>query len=676
MGSDRSGRLRWLTAESSWSLVEAALAGVVVAVASSSLAGLALGMAGVWSPVAALAVGAVPTIVLVGVLVRRGTGADRHATAPLGAAVALVLAVTVFWAAQPSQHVLVNRDPGSYTTTAVHLAATGDLRVDQRGTPFDEVAALPEAATYVTGPGTYEFQFNHLLSAVMALAYSLVGPGAMFRLPALFTGLGLLAVYLLAVRLCRRPWLSLAAPAALGLSLPMLYVARDTFSESLTFLLLWTGLLVSVAAIEQRRPSLGAVAGWLFGAAIAARIDALVYAVALAPLLVIWAGLPCADRPQRVKTATAFSAAALLPVVLGQVDLQWFTGDYVNDLGAEVALLRIGVVAAALGGVVALVAHRRFAPFDPLWRDRTGLAAAVLLAALLVGLWFVRPVVTQTRYPERPALTGYQAAEGVPVDATRSHHEFGFVWMEWYLGPVVVALAVLGLALLARRAVRGRASPPELVVLAVGIIAGLLYWWRPSIFADQPWASRRFMPAIYPAAALAAVLALRDAARTLLAAGSPHRHLLVGCVAAAMLVPVGATTWPVRDGRTQAGYLAPILTTCELLGDTAAVVVVEQNEPRRLAPAVRAWCGAPTISLADPSAEGLDRLAAAWAERDTTLWIVSDDPELLGPYLDDSEPLGSAVGHGSGAIERTLTRPPQRYRPPEPFRVWLHPVQP
>jgi hypothetical protein len=39
------------------------------------------------------------------------------------------------------------------------------------------------------------------------------------------------------------------------------------------------------------------------------------------------------------------------------------------------------------------------------------------------------------------------------------------IWMSWYLGPVAVALAILGIAVLIRAALNGSAAP--LLVLAV-----------------------------------------------------------------------------------------------------------------------------------------------------------------------------------------------------------------
>lgn len=136
-----------------WHWAERGCVLLTAAVASVGLSGLILGMLGAFSTGTALVLAAPPTIMVAWCLTR-----DRPANSPFGlkpvaCAVILVLVTTGFWSIGPSQHVLVNRDPGSYATTALVLQNTGSLRVDQSDTPFGEADAIPEAATYLVGPG-------------------------------------------------------------------------------------------------------------------------------------------------------------------------------------------------------------------------------------------------------------------------------------------------------------------------------------------------------------------------------------------------------------------------------------------------------------------------------------------------------------------------------------------
>lgn len=657
-----------------WDVVESLLVVAAVIVASMGLAGLVLGMMGRYSTALASVFALPPVAASVWAVLRRPRERSPFGWVPLAVAGVLILVVTLGWAWNPSQHVLVNRDPGSYTTTAVHLVTDGSLRVDQTGTPFEDVDARPEGAAYVTGPGTYEFQFNHLLSAVLAPAFDLATPGVMFRVPALLAGLGLMASYAVAVRATRRPWLAILVPAVLGASMPLLYVARDTFSESLTLLLLWTGLLAALKAVPKCRWPHAAVAGWLFGAAIAARVDALVYVVALTPLVVLWGGRPGDDRRHRIVAVAAGAAAMVAPLAIGQIDLEFFTGSYSADLASNTSLLRLGAAAAAATGVLLVLLRPLASSVSGAARERFAIAGALVTAGWMVHLWFIRPTFQVDRYSQRPALTGYQAAEGIAVDPTRSHQESAFAWMEWYFGPLLVTLAVVGFALVVHRAIRGGATPAQLLAVAVGLVAGLLYWWRPSIFADQPWASRRFVPAVYPSAAIAAVIALGAVSGSLQRLAVSYRRLIVAAVAVATLVPAAVATWPVREGRSQSGYLATITTICDTVGDDAAVATIELGQPRRLAPAVRAWCDVPTVALGEPTSGELADLASEWAQLDRTLWVVSGNKPTVEAAVPATPPVDSAVGAGDFAIRRSLTRVPDGYREPEPVRYWMAPV--
>lgn len=169
-------------------------------------------------------------------------------------AVAVAMAFAGFAASRPSQNVLVDRDPGSYTNTARGLVGDGSLQIDARGQAFANVSGLsftsqavsdvgPARSVIAGGPpepsGHLEFQFNHMTSVVLATSYALGGRALMFRLPALAILVGLLLIYAVAVRACRRPWVALLAPAALAGAAPILYVSRNTYSEPFTLVPLW-----------------------------------------------------------------------------------------------------------------------------------------------------------------------------------------------------------------------------------------------------------------------------------------------------------------------------------------------------------------------------------------------------------------------------------------------------
>ena len=88
----------------------------------------------------------------------------------------------------------------------------------------------------------------------------------------------------------------------------------------------------------------------------------------------------------------------------------------------------------------------------------------------------------------------WQRADGLPIEPTRLYYEISLHWIFWYIGVPAVLFGTLGAALLARRCLRGRAPLWTLPLMSFAwTIVATLY--RPGITPDQPWASRRLVPA-------------------------------------------------------------------------------------------------------------------------------------------------------------------------------------
>lgn len=486
----------------------------------------------------------------------------------------------------------------------------------------------------------------------------------MFRLPALLCGLGLLSLYFVCARATRRPWTSLTAVAVLGMSMPMLYIARDTFSESATFALLWGGLLCASMAVRRTSPIIAAAAGWILGATTATRVDSLLYLGALLPVALAWGLWPGFDRRARAWTAMAFVGGGLLPLVIGTIDLEWFTGGYSILLVEETLSLRVGTGIALIIGMLAALVGPKLQK-QRWWKGRgIAFAAASVVVFVLLFMWFVRPVLLEDHGKESPVLTGYQTREGLEKDSTRTHWEAAFAWFEWYFGPVVVIAFVLGSALLAYGAARGNLGAEQTILLML-ILSGVLFWLNPRIFSDQPWASRRFARATYPAAVAIAVYALARISSQLRQRAVPGARIISIAAAVTMVVSTGLITWPVRWGHAQYGYQVAMESLCEQIGTAAAAVVVDQTPHKQIPPGVRAVCNIPTVALKNPTRSDLESLALDWSGHGRELWLVSDDPEplssLLGPNV---ETVTSHPGAGTSEIERTLTHAPLGYRAP------------
>ena len=559
-----------------------------------------------------------------------------HAWAAVAVGIAVVF-VAANWEVVGGS-VVLERDPGLYANAARWIDGEGSLAVDARVGPFADAAGLTfvSVGMYDLDDSTLEFQSNHLTPVLFATGYGAAGAGGMQRVPLVLVAAGLLAVYALAVRMTGRAWAAAAAVAVLAASLPILGVARDTLSEPVVLLLLWSGLWLWTVAADRDEPWAALAAGVCLGACVAARIDSAAY---LVPIPVV---LALHGRRQGWRLVRPLAVGLVPGIVAAVLDVGLRSRGYLGDLEVEVALLYALLVVATVAGVV--VARWRRPVRLP---ARTGAVVAVVVVGLLVVAWFVRPHVQTARARDSDLVSAIQAARGDDVDGRRRYHEDSMVWQAWYLGPVVLAAAIAGAGLLVRRMERALLLP----ALALG--AGTaLYLFRPAIAPDHLWAMRRFVPAALPLWCVLAALALVVGVERL-----GRLRVAVAVVAVAVAVaPVVARTWPVRAFREQDGFLTFVERTCDVVGPDAAVVTVEGTRvAETLTQTLRSWCHVP-VAIASPSAD-LDELGELWADEDRQLWVLADVPEQL--------PDGEVVVVGEVAndrqLEKTLTSPPDDY---------------
>jgi hypothetical protein len=668
-------------------LVAAGFLGVCLLV-GVGLVGHVLAVVGMFSPWPAIGVGLPLGVAVWFVAVRNGllgvfpTG-DRVGTASV-LAVVLVLAWTVFAAWAPSQHVVLDRDPSSYLSTGIWLANGGQLQAEVATGGLevldDDDLTFASAATFEVAPQTAEFQFVHHTSVLYALAYTVGGAGLVVRLPALAAGLGLLATWVVAVLVGRRPFLALLPTALLAAGAPLLFAARDTFSEPFSLAYAWWALVVLLAVHARPQRWLGAVGGLVLGATVAVRLDALLFVVAL----VVLGGLSSlsagsADLRRRRRDAFGVAVlAALLPVGLSTFDGVARAGSYFSDHGGMVLAMFAVLVVALLGwGAAWVLLERRpalrgrVAPLPRSW----SVAAGVLVVAAFAFAWFVRPHVQELRFPDLP-----------PRNGARSYYEDTAVWLSWYLGPIGFALAVLGLGWGTMRILRGRASAAMVVVVTITTGLCAVYLLHASVTPEQLWASRRFLPAILPGLAVAASLPLV----WLLGRSRPSPAWRIAGVSAAVLlalVPLAASTWPIRDMAQQRGYLDVVLDACDLIGDDATVLVVDPWAATVLPQTLRAWCDVP-VAVPAPGLDDADRdrLLRAVAASDRRLVLVSADgvgleavPWAAGEQqrtrvvVNPVEPDRTYETFPDGYLDPAVVAPPGS---PDGFSLWVRPVLP
>jgi hypothetical protein len=644
-----------------------------IALTSVTGIGMVLAMAGHFHWWIALGVGGVVTVAAVWTSIRLLTptsqdGPPCHWWAIAAVAVALFSCGWAWFA--PSEHVLIDRDPGSYVATARWLSTHGTLEVENAKSAFAGVPGLTfdSAAVYDMHDGRLQFQFDHGASVAAATAEGALGTWGLWRIGGFVGAWGLLALFAVAVLVTRRPWAGLVVMVGVGASLPYIGISRDLYSEPFVLLLLWAGVLACAIGFLRSSWWFTAVGALMVGATTWFRIDGLLYVA----ILIALTGLATLVRDTEVRRVrlrqmvVAWIAAAVA-VVLSFVDLRRFAGQYATLLRSQ--YLQLGALCVAAGVVMVALAVAwprmvtRLRWSDP-GRSRVATALGAVVAVVMLAALWVRPLVQTARsVPMWGTLNAVQVAEGHPLDPTRTYAEHSLVWMSWYLGPVLLLSGVIGAGLLTRRFVRGTVGAAGAAVLGLLVVGGGLYWWNPNITADHLWVMRRFVPAAIPALLIAATAAVACAI-PLLARWLPSRW--PGIVAVVLtvvgLVFVIDATAPVALPTEQRGMESVVKQACTLLGPRAAVIVVGDTERNVLPQSIRSWCNVPVaasvhVKLTPDQLAGF-RVAAARSGRLPRL--VSFDRSAvrnLPVRIDGS----SSPIVPPRRLEHTLTRRPGRY---------------
>jgi hypothetical protein len=281
------------------------------------------------------------------------------------------------------------------------------------------------------------------------------------------------------------------------------------------------------------------------------------------------------------------------------------------------------------------------------WLRRRGRPIA-LARPWVVTAVTVLPFVVLAAFVVRPyAERNWHALQDAPL----SLH-----WVYWYVGGPMILLATLGIALLARRCVRGQ-SPVwalPLLVFAWTIAEFLL---RPAITPHQPWASRRMVPAVLPGLILFSIwLAawLGRKARVVRLVGVPQylsrfpRAGVIACCAFAIALPpavdtlgLGIRDTPsqglhlVADGlafkRTYDGEITAVDKICAAIPAGSSVLIVDNTMMVQFGQDIRGMCGVPTAGATDYSRANLLADVRAIERAGRRPFVLASTPQELSP---------------------------------------------
>jgi hypothetical protein len=555
----------------------------------------------------------------------------RLAAGPVPAAAVLVLAAGfgVLSALMHAEHVVLRRDAGSYALIGHWLATTGGLVVPDAlaavGGPAPSVTAA-SPAFFPAGDGGADLVPQFLVGVHLSSAagWWIAGWTGLLVVPAVLGALALVAFGGLVGRLVGPGWAP-AGVALLGLTYPVLHVARAPYSEPLAMLLLLGGLCLVLDALEPggAPAAVALAAGAVVGLGTLVRVDVLREVALLVPVLG-WLALrrSPAWRPLAAGLAAGCawgSAAALVS-----------SRPYLADIAGSLLPLAAGGLLLIAGTVAAVAVRRRYRLRIPYAKVAAPVGVALVLLALASRpLWLVARGSPAT--PAAGVVAGLQVEQGLPLDPGRTYAEHSVAWLSWYVGWPALLLAGVAAVVLARRAVEGRADrwvPPLAVVLGSAVLS----LWRPAITPDHPWADRRFVPVVLPGVVLLVTWAVAAGVtlvrRRHASAARPATVAVAGVLAVA--VPTAAATAPLLTTRTEQGQLAAVARACAALGPADVALLVDGRAAREWPQPLRGVCGVPAVVVPEPSPATVAAVAARARERGRRpVLVAAEGPALL-----------------------------------------------
>lgn len=531
-----------------------------------------------------------------------GVGGSRTPWWTVVAVVAVALAFGVDQAVYHSQAIIVWRDPGSYMEFAAWISKYGSLPIPQHAAAFGGAPgiAFGSAAFYQVG-GSIVPQFMAGLPMVLSTGFWAGGARLAVLLPPLLGAAGVFTFGGLTARLVGPRWAPLAS-LVLAVSLPQQYTSRSSFSEPLAQILFLAGLALVIDAQriddgtnEARQDRawwrsdtrvLAGLAGLALGITLLVRVDGPNDILPLIP----FCGLLLLRRRRQ---AVPLFGGLCVGLAYGAYDGWMLTRPYIyTNISSVKPMVFVFGAAVGLTALVVMALWQRGVPRVP---SRLADLAALLPFVIIAG-FAIRPYVEKDW-------------------AKLSYAPISLHWVYWYIGGPAILLATVGAALLTRRCLRGEAAiwVLPLMVFAWTIVEGL---YRPAITPDQPWASRRLVPAILPGFILLAVWFAAWLTRTARglrfegAAGRLPLPAVAGCCALALLVPTAMTTFGlgVASGgsgglrltvkgtafeRTYVGEIAAVDALCKAIPSDASVLIVDHWLIGQMSEAVRGICGIP-----------------------------------------------------------------------------------
>ena len=523
----------------------------------------------------------------------------------LAAVAAIAVAFGIDQAVYHSQFIIVMLDPASYMQFAGWISQHGSLPIPQQAGAFGPApnVTFASAAFYQVGHAIVP-QFMAGLPMVLSLGFWAGGARlAVFMAPLL----GAAAVFTfggLTARLIGPRWAP-AAALTLAVCQPEQFTSRSTYSETLAQILFLGALSLWV---DAQRTDLGAadagswrtswrahsrsashvlagITGLLLGITLLVRLDGPSDILLVIP----YCGLLVLNRRRQVLPLVV---GMIIGLLYGTVDGVVLSRPYLRTNISSVKPMVAAFALVTLATAAAVWWLRRRG--RPIPAGPRMVKAVTALPFVVLAAFVVRP------YLER----NWHALQDAPL----SLH-----WVYWYTGGPIIALGVIGIALLARRCVRGE-SPVWVLPLLVFAWTIAEFLLRPAITPHQPWASRRMVPAVLPGLILFSIwLAawLGRRAQVVRLVSVPRylqrfpRVLVIGCCALAIALPPAIDARGLAFKRTYDGEITAVDKVCAAIPADSSVLIVGKTMMQQFGEAIRGMCGVPTAGATNDSRANL-----------------------------------------------------------------------
>ena len=576
---------------------------------------------------------------------------------------AISVAFGVFQAVFNSQFVIVQYDAASYMQFANWISAHGTTIIPQNAQFFGHTSSITFAGAAYFQVGNHLVpQFMAGLPMLLSLGFWAGGAGL-----AVFWGpvLGALAIFAfggLAARLVGPRWAPFAA-LAIGVTIPMQYVSRSTWSEPLALLFLVSGLSLWIDSQRTDRGQedagswrsgwrqharssshvLAGVAGLLLGLIFLVRLDGpadIMFVVPYCGLLVL----------RRQRQVVPLIAGLIVGTLYGSLDAAFLTAPYLfpgNTVSVEG--MCAAVIALLLGTIVAVR-----------WLRRRGRELRGQPKPRLVHAVTVLPFVVTAAFLLRPYVE-----RGWHTDYLHAYAPLSLHWIYWYTGLSTIVFAVVAFAMLGRRCIKGQA-PVWVLPILVFACATLAFLYQPGITPHQPYASRRLVPAVLPGLILLAVwlaswLAQKSRVVHLVDVPgflkrAPRAFVICCCAGAIFLPPAIGNLGGLAFKRTFVGEIAAVDKICQGIPKGSSVLIIDYNTMDGLGQAIRGMCDVPVAAVHTTIPEsivpdkGNDVPAAKIIAAVRAIEDSGHHPLVLAAEEGEFEPLIKQFGNGTVSL--------------------------